>query len=84
MYKLFIPNIEVVEFLTPPSSWRVDILHSQLVNHRKKHFFPQGFGQDVGQLMSRMYMPYNNGTILNLVFNVMTIHLNMSCSLMKD
>jgi len=34
--------------------------------------------------MFRMYMPCNDGTILNLVSNVMTIHLNMSCSLARE
>jgi membrane protease subunit (stomatin/prohibitin family) len=35
-------------------------------------------------LIFRMYMPCSDGTILNLVSNVMTIHLNMSRSLVKD
>ena len=71
-------------FQHSPSSWRVDILHSQLANHWSKNLLSQWFGQNVCKLMRWAHMSCNNGTILDLVPNIVTIHLNVSSTLMEN
>ena len=71
-------------FLTPPSSWDVNINEAQLANAKVEVWSEKPFGKNISNLLTRRDVRNAYAPIVKFFFDKMSINLNMFSSIMLN